>query len=63
MIPKPFTSITINCGDPITIPPNLAPEELDAYRLNFETILNQLTDEVDQMCGYLPPGVEDEGGI
>jgi lysophospholipid acyltransferase (LPLAT)-like uncharacterized protein len=57
MIPKPFSQIIINCTDPISIPPDLKPDELEDYRLKFEQILNTLTDEVDQMCGYHPPSV------
>ena len=55
MIPKPFSPIIVNCTDPIIIPPNLDPKELEKYRLLVEETLNRLTDEVDEMCGYHPP--------
>lgn len=57
MVPMPFAPITINVTDPIYIPPNLAPGDLETYRLKVEETLNRLTDEVDQMCGYRTPGV------
>jgi lysophospholipid acyltransferase (LPLAT)-like uncharacterized protein len=57
MVPMPFAPITINLINPITIPPNLEPDDLKIYCLKVEEILNQLTDEVDQMCGYRPPGL------
>jgi lysophospholipid acyltransferase (LPLAT)-like uncharacterized protein len=57
MVPMPFSPIIINCIDPITIPPKLDPDELEAYRLKVEETLNHLTDEIDQLCGYRSPGV------
>ncbi|MBI5605136.1 MAG: lysophospholipid acyltransferase family protein [Deltaproteobacteria bacterium] len=55
MIPMPFSPITINCSDPIYVPQKLDPAGLEVYRQKVEEILNRLTDEVDQICGYRPP--------
>jgi hypothetical protein len=42
-------------ADPIYIPPNLDAEALEEYRLKVEEALNDLTDAMDQWCGYVPP--------
>lgn len=55
MIPLPFSPIMITAADPIFIPPDLDPGTQEGYRLQIENTLNQLTDEVDRICGYAPP--------
>jgi lysophospholipid acyltransferase (LPLAT)-like uncharacterized protein len=55
MLPKPFSPVFLNAADPIFIPHNLDPEALEGYRLKVEKTLNDLTDAMDQRCGYVPP--------
>jgi lysophospholipid acyltransferase (LPLAT)-like uncharacterized protein len=55
MLPLPFSTIMITAADPIFVPPDLSPQTQENYRVKMETILNQLTDEADRICGYQPP--------
>jgi len=42
-IPKPGAKITVILGDPIVVPPNLTPEELEPWRLKIEEALLAIT--------------------
>ncbi len=42
IIPKPFSSIDFYYGEPLFVPKNLNPEEIDEYRLQLEERLNTL---------------------
>jgi lysophospholipid acyltransferase (LPLAT)-like uncharacterized protein len=55
MLPLPFSTIMITAADPIFIPPDLGPEDQEAYRIKIENSLNQITDDADRNCGYQPP--------
>ena len=53
ILPRPFSRVTIIFGQPVSIPAELTDEKLEALRLQLEDELNQLTDQVDRMCGYI----------
>ncbi len=42
-IPKPFSKLTLVIGDPIAVPENLTPEELEFYRKKVEDALNKIS--------------------
>lgn len=52
MLPKPFSQVMIDFGEPVFIPKDVTDEEFEEIREALEIKLNQLTDKVDQMCGY-----------
>jgi len=52
MIPRPFSTVVIGYGEPLTIPRDCSEDELEGYRLELETRLNALMREVDERCGY-----------
>lgn len=41
-IPKPFSRIVMDCGEPISPPPGDSPEEVEQMRLRVQTSLNAL---------------------
>lgn len=44
-IPKPFCRITLSIGAPITVPPELNADELEAYRVQVEKAMLSLTSD------------------
>ena len=52
IIPKPFSKIVMDFGEPFTIPPDISPADMDEVRRSTEAILNKMTDNVDRICGY-----------
>lgn len=59
MIPRLFSRGLFLYGEPIRVPRELAPGEFETLRLEFETRLNNLTDEADRETGVgLEPPLE-----
>lgn len=56
----PFSRAAFKWGPPIHVPRDATPEILEEKRLELETTLNQLTDELDRKMGRTPvmPGEE-----
>jgi lysophospholipid acyltransferase (LPLAT)-like uncharacterized protein len=55
-IPKPFTTIYLLTGAPITVPPNLPRIELDRYVQIVQTEMDRLTAEAEALTrGETPP--------
>ncbi len=52
IIPKPFSRVVIDFGDPVRIPGDVSEEEFDRICTELEDELNRLTDKVDRICGY-----------
>ncbi len=52
IIPKPFSKMVITFGRPFKIPHDISEEDLEELRRKTEGLLNELTDKVDEICGY-----------
>lgn len=59
ILPKPFSRVLIDFGQPFRVPADLSGEGLEALRKQTENSLNRLTDRVDRLCGR-PPAVTPE---
>jgi lysophospholipid acyltransferase (LPLAT)-like uncharacterized protein len=55
ILPKPFSQVVVDFGEPVLIPKEVTDEEFEEIRLDLEIKLNQLTDKVDRICGYTGP--------
>lgn len=55
IIPKPFAKVKIMVGRELRYPRHLSHQEMEDARLELETELNRIRDEVDQLCGYKEP--------
>ncbi len=51
-IPKPFSKIVMDFGEPFIIPRDISKEDMEEMRRRTGVILNKLTDNVDRICGY-----------
>jgi lysophospholipid acyltransferase (LPLAT)-like uncharacterized protein len=56
MIPLPFSKMVIDFGETFTIAPNADDAELENLRRRIEHVLNEMTDNLDRICGYAQPG-------
>lgn len=52
IIPKPFSKVVIDFGQPVKIPRKATDEEFASICTDLEDELNRLTDKVDSICGY-----------
>jgi len=52
ILPKPFSRMIIEFGEPVAIREDISEDELKDLCQNLEDKLNQMTDRVDRMCGY-----------
>ncbi|MGM0788335.1 MAG: lysophospholipid acyltransferase family protein [Thermodesulfobacteriota bacterium] len=52
IIPKPFSRVVIDFGEPVRIPEDASEQEFDSICADLEDELNRLTDKVDRICGY-----------
>ncbi len=52
IIPKPFSKIIMDFGTPVFIPPTISGDDLENLRHRTGRILNDMTDNVDRLCGY-----------
>jgi len=52
IIPKPFSQILMDFGEPFIIPEDISPADMEKMRRRTGVILNKLTDNVDRICGY-----------
>lgn len=52
IVPKPFSRMTVAFGEPVAIPAELHPSDLERLCRKLEDDLNRLTDTVDHICGY-----------
>lgn len=55
MIPKPFTKVWIEIGQPIHYPSKMNKEDLERARLHLEETLEEMRLRLDGMCGYQDP--------
>lgn len=55
MIPLPFSKMVIDFGEPFHIPPDAADAQMEILRRRAEKTLNDLTDNLDRICGYSLP--------
>lgn len=53
IIPMPFSKIIVDFAQPIEVPSTISKDEREVLRLKVEVVLNELTDKVDSMCGYI----------
>ena len=56
IIPKPFSRMTVAFGEPVAIPAEIHPSDLERLCRKLEDDLNRLTDRVDRKCGYPEAG-------
>jgi len=56
IVPKPFSRVMIDFGQPFRVAPDISAPDLEALRANTEKQLNDLTDRLDRLCGR-PPAV------
>jgi lysophospholipid acyltransferase (LPLAT)-like uncharacterized protein len=54
ILPKPFSKIVVDFGEPVIIPKDTTDEEFERIRCDLEVKLDQLTNKVDAICGYQP---------
>jgi lysophospholipid acyltransferase (LPLAT)-like uncharacterized protein len=54
LVPKPFTTIYIVTGEPISIPPEPARHELHNYMTIAQDAMDRLNEEADQLYSNLP---------
>ena len=52
ILPMPFSKILVDFAQPIEVPSIVSKDERERLRLKVEVVLNELTDEVDSLCGY-----------
>lgn len=52
ILPKPFSRMVIEFGEPVKIPQDISDDEFKSLCQKFEDKLNQMTDKLDHMCGY-----------
>ncbi|MFW5957692.1 MAG: lysophospholipid acyltransferase family protein [Desulfosalsimonas sp.] len=52
IIPKPFSRVVVDFGEPVSIPAETPEEDFNRICADIEDELNRLTDKVDRICGY-----------
>ncbi len=52
MVPAPFSRIAIAYGEPLFIPRDCSEDDLEGFRLELETRMNNAMREADDHCGY-----------
>ena len=52
ILPKPFSKMVVDFDEPVFIPKDVTDEEFENIRCDLEAKLDQLTDKVDNICGY-----------
>ncbi|MBS3756672.1 MAG: lysophospholipid acyltransferase family protein [Desulfobacterales bacterium] len=52
IIPKPFSKVVMDFGEPVHIPQDASEEEFDRICADIAAELDRLTDKVDAICGY-----------
>ena len=55
MIPLPFSKMVIDFGEPFSIASDADDAEMETMRLRAEQMLNNMTDNLDRICGYALP--------
>jgi lysophospholipid acyltransferase (LPLAT)-like uncharacterized protein len=52
MVPRPFTDVLVNVGEPFYVPRRLDRDERIRYRERFQTLMNEHQDETDRIIGH-----------
>ncbi len=52
IIPYPFSTVVMEFHNPFIIPKDISEEDLENLRVRTEKIFNEITDNVDKICGY-----------
>ena len=55
MLPLPFSTMVIDVGEPVEVPPDADAAAMEELRRRVEETLNRMTDALDRHCGYGPP--------
>lgn len=55
ILPMPFSRVLVDFAQPMEIPLQTSEDEMEKIRQEVEDALNELTDRVDEMCGYKQP--------
>lgn len=55
MIPKPFSRVKLMIGPALRYPRKMTPDQMEQARLELESELNRIKDQVDAACGYQDP--------
>jgi len=56
VVPLPFSTVAGVLGDLIFVPPEVSPDDRDAYRERLEGVLKSLTRRAEAVCRKEPPG-------
>jgi lysophospholipid acyltransferase (LPLAT)-like uncharacterized protein len=52
ILPKPFSRMVIEFGEPVAIPEDIPDDQIEPLCQQLEEALNQMTDRLDHLCGY-----------
>jgi lysophospholipid acyltransferase (LPLAT)-like uncharacterized protein len=52
ILPKPFSRMVIEFGEPVAIPEDIPDDQIEPLCQQLEEELNQMTDRLDHLCGY-----------
>ena len=52
IIPRPFSKVVMDFGQPFVIPHDISRSDMEKLRRSTGIILNKMTDNVDRICGY-----------
>ena len=52
IIPKPFSKVIMDFGQPFIIPDDISRQDMEKLRRGTGMTLNKMTDNVDRLCGY-----------
>ncbi len=55
VIPKPFSNVVLLAGDPLFIPRNLDPSQIEPYRLQVQAAMDSLQERAANLLGTYPP--------
>lgn len=53
-VPKPFSKVAAVTGEPIFVPADATPEEIETIRQQLEDAIHALEEEADRIVGYTP---------
>jgi len=54
VIPKPFSRLIFHYGDPIHVPPDATPDQLERLRRQAQTVLREMTTKIEIELGQSP---------
>jgi lysophospholipid acyltransferase (LPLAT)-like uncharacterized protein len=55
IIPKPFSRVVLLAGEPIHVPPDIQPQQIEAYRLQVQQAMNGLDEQATSLIAREEP--------